>query len=491
VYTLVGVYLIYIWEIDFSVGVVESIFGPASGDIEMFFLSGVMVTLAATFIVVYNADLILTPLTRLGHWLGAMLPSLKMAIAYPLANRTRTGMTMAMFCLVVFALTVMSSLNYNFNRLLLSDNALGGWDIEVQEHPSNPIGALEAALGAADAPVADRIEAVGSTSLATRFRASACELRSNTGCDPSDTERFEEYTVLGEDEAFISSAEVRLQSRAEGYDSDEAAWDALASQPNLAIVDLNAIVGQGFGTGFIEGIDATKTTFEPVTVRLLDRSTGQTADVTVIGVIDIGGSQIYMGVHIGETVFNSVFGTADSHRFFVRTEPGTANKQAAQDIEAALLEAGVQAESLRETLNDATAVQTGFFRLIQGFMGLGLLVGVAAVGVIAFRTVVERRQQIGMLRAIGYTRKMVGMTFLIESAFIAFMGVLSGVVFALILSRQLITEEFSGQGAIGFAVPWAQLAVIGAFAFGFALLMTLIPSRQAARIPIAEALRYE
>ncbi len=35
-------------------------------------------------------------------------------------------------------------------------------------------------------------------------------------------------------------------------------------------------------------------------------------------------------------------------------------------------------------------------------MGLGLLVGVAAVGVIAFRTVVERRQQIGVLRAIGY-----------------------------------------------------------------------------------------
>ena len=48
--------------------------------------------------------------------------------------------------------------------------------------------------------------------------------------------------------------------------------------------------------------------------------------------------------------------------------------------------------------------RSGFFYLMQGFMGLGLFVGVAAVGVIAFRTVVERRQQIGMLRAIGYTR---------------------------------------------------------------------------------------
>ena len=35
-------------------------------------------------------------------------------------------------------------------------------------------------------------------------------------------------------------------------------------------------------------------------------------------------------------------------------------------------------------------------------MALGLFVGIAALGVIAFRSVVERRQQIGMLRAIGY-----------------------------------------------------------------------------------------
>jgi ABC-type antimicrobial peptide transport system permease subunit len=46
-------------------------------------------------------------------------------------------------------------------------------------------------------------------------------------------------------------------------------------------------------------------------------------------------------------------------------------------------------------------------RLIQGFMGLGLIVGVAALGVISARAVVERRQQIGVLRAIGFRRGMV------------------------------------------------------------------------------------
>jgi putative ABC transport system permease protein len=146
---------------------------------------------------------------------------------------------------------------------------------------------------------------------------------------------------------------------------------------------------------------------------------------------------------------------------------------------------------LRETLDEQNATQSSFFYLMQGFMGLGLFVGVAAVGVIAFRTVVERRQQIGMLRAMGYTKGMVGLTFLLESAFIAFMGVLSGIVFAVILARQLITSEFANQGGTSFSVPWEQVLLIGGLAFGFALLMTLIPSRQAASIPIAQALRYE
>jgi putative ABC transport system permease protein len=96
-----------------------------------------------------------------------------------------------------------------------------------------------------------------------------------------------------------------------------------------------------------------------------------------------------------------------------------------------------------------------------------------------------------MLRAIGYTKNMIGLTFLIESSFIAFMGVVSGVVFALILARQLIVQEFANQGVTTFSVPWPQVIVISSLAFGFALLMTLIPSRQAASIPIAEALRYE
>ena len=82
--------------------------------------------------------------------LGRILPAVKTAIAYPLASKFRTGMTMAMISLVIFALTTMSAMNFNFDRVFLSDKARGGWDVEVVENPNNPIGDLRQALAGSE-----------------------------------------------------------------------------------------------------------------------------------------------------------------------------------------------------------------------------------------------------------------------------------------------------------------------------------------------------
>ena len=64
--------------------------------------------------------------------------------------------------------------------------------------------------------------------------------------------------------------------------------------------------------------------------------------------------------------------------------------------------------------------------------------------------------------------------------------------FGLLLAYQLLTSaDFAPNRTGAFYVPWLQIAAIGSFAFIASLLMTIIPSRQASSIPIAEALRYE
>jgi putative ABC transport system permease protein len=134
-----------------------------------------------------------------------------------------------------------------------------------------------------------------------------------------------------------------------------------------------------------------------------------------------------------------------------------------------------------------------FNRLIQGFMGLGLVVGVAALGVISARAVVERRQQIGILRAIGFRRRMIQASFLVEASFVALTAIVVGTALALVIGRNVVADSSAGSvyGSIPFTVPWLDLAVVFAGVYAAALLATLAPALRASRIYPAQALRYE
>jgi putative ABC transport system permease protein len=268
----------------------------------------------------------------------------------------------------------------------------------------------------------------------------------------------------------------------------------MKNQMTVAVVDGFTVEG---GSLFrdeilsISGIDPDATEFDPVFLNLHDPISGQNRKVRVIGVIDFGASATFLGVYVPDKLFGKLFGEADVSRHYVGLEDPGDSKAVAQDIESSLLSVGVQAESLKQRIDDQQALARNFFLLMQGFMGLGLFVGIAAVGVIAFRTVVERRQHIGMLRAIGYKRSTVALSFMLESSFITLLAVLSGVGLALWLSFFLVTSDDFHASSEGFFIPWIYIFVIGGVTYVASLIMTFIPSLQAARVYPAEALRYE
>jgi putative ABC transport system permease protein len=486
VFTVMGVLLVVLWGLTVG-GRLDFIFGRLEGDIEMFFLSGVAMVTAATFVAIYNADIILAALSRAGGFFRGILPAMKMAVAYPLHNKFRTGMTMAMISLVVFALTMMSAMNLNFDRLFLADEARGGWDVLVTENPNNPIDDLETALRSAGSSVPDGFRAVGRISVARSFGAT--EVRELDGLD----REFEGYPVKGVDASFVLAGSVPLSSRAVGFDDDPSVWDTLRSRDNVAIVDGFVVQSGGFADqGFeISGIDSRSRDFEPIRLEIRDPLSGNSRQVKVIGVIDFGSSASFQGVFVPERTFREVFGEPDLSLHYVALERPESSRDVAKEIESTLLAVGVQADSLRAIVDREQALSRNFFHLMQGFMGLGLFVGIAAVGVIAFRTVVERRQQIGMLRAIGYKRGMVALSFILESSFVTLLGVAAGVLLAVWLSYFLITsEEFPGNGNT-YYLPWLEIISISLFTLAASVVMTFIPSRQAASVPTAEALRYE
>ncbi|MDP9368176.1 MAG: FtsX-like permease family protein, partial [Chloroflexota bacterium] len=231
-------------------------------------------------------------------------------------------------------------------------------------------------------------------------------------------------------------------------------------------------------------------TFAPVSIEVENPETGQPVPLKVIGVINSKISSLF-GVYANQATVQQIFPKPVFTSYFTRLADSGQAEPTAKAIEAALLSNGVQSTSIRDELEDQQRQSSIFLYIIQGFMGLGLIVGIAAVGVIAFRSVVERRQQIGMLRALGYQRSLVSLSFLIETAFVVGLGVLSGTILGLWLARNLFTSEEFASAEAEFVIPWTIVLVILVVTVVAALLMTWIPARQASKLAPAEALRYE
>jgi putative ABC transport system permease protein len=376
----------------------------------------------------------------------------------------------------------------NFGAVYQRDEARGGWDIVVTENPNNPISDLKAALDREGSVDTTQFTAVGAVRYPDLFIGA--ELRR-----PGGRHEWESYPVVGVDDAFARDSQIRLQTRASQYADDDAVWEALRTTPGLAVIDAFAVSEGAFQAGgyefHLEDFDETAEVMDPLTLQLRDPTSGKPVNLSLIGVIDSGASANFFGLYTSEQTFNEAFGEPEFSRFYVRVQPGVDSGDTAKSIESALVTTGAQAESIKDQIEEQNAIFNSFFYLIQGFMGLGLLVGTAAVGVIAFRSVVERRQQIGMLRAIGYTRGSVALSFIMESSFIALLGIATGIGLALLLSFNLLhSDEFSNID-IGFIIPWWEILLTAAFAYLATFLMTLLPSRQASSIVIAEAIRYE
>ena len=465
-----------------------------TGNIEMFFVSGICITAAATTAIVFNASFFLGLVTKSGRFLGGAVPAIRTAVAYPLAAQFRTGITLAMFGLIVFSLVVMAFLNFNFSQLFLGEEASAGYDVVVQGNPSNRIDDLDATLTEAGYDVDASISGIGKlVSDQPQFRQDGV------------TSFEDSFPIRGGDAAFFSLAALPLQSRAIGYGSDAAVLEAIQSDPRLVIASAEILdsAGGGFGdddNGFTvnrSGSELEELPWEPIPLTARDAETGVTQSLLLIGVLEpqVTGVLFDLVGVIGQIDMVEELtdgGFIDS--FFLTTLNRTKSfeDETAKGIESTLLERGVQANSIEDEIDSAAAQSQGFQLLFEGFMGLGLVVGIAALGVIAFRTVVERRQQIGMLRAIGYSRRLVATSFFFESSFIALTGIGMGVLLGSALSYNLLTSpEFTDGAELDFQVPWIRLAIIVGIAYVASALMTFWPARSASHVSVAEALRYE
>ena len=219
-------------------------------------------------------------------------------------------------------------------------------------------------------------------------------------------------------------------------------------------------------------------------------TTGESQVFTVAGLIDR--DFVFNGVLASDAAVSTLMGPGGAlpTRAYVTVRPGADPDTVATHLQGRLLANGVDARPFTEVVHEQTSQQIGFFRLMQGYLGLGLLIGIAGLGVVMVRAVRERRRQIGMLRAMGFTSSVVRRAFLIEAGFIAAQGIAVGVALGLVTAYQVLANSSTfGDQPLPFAVPLVALATICAIPLLASLGAALLPATQASRIRPAAALR--
>ena len=467
----------------------ERVFGTLAMDFSTWIVAGLLIVIGTVWVIVFNADLLLAGVMRvLGRFRG-LAPVLRMSIAYPLKARFRTGTTLAMFTLVVFTLVTGSASNGSFVKSISVDDFGGGFQVRSGTVGAAPVDDMASALRRAPGIAPGDIRFVGSQSV---LAVDARQL--GTG------RRYEGYLVRGLDQSFLERTTFGMGAMARGYDSAEQIWKAVRTHPGLAVVDSMIVPRRDHWTFgalpdfALTGFYYEEGAFEPIPVDVLDKQTGNRARLTVIGILEDTAPVEMLGISTSQETLSAVFpGRTHPTIHYFGLPPGADADETAARLEAAFLANGLDAESIQQVVDDSVAASLTFNRLIQGFMGLGLLVGVAALGVISARAVVERRQQIGVMRAIGFRRRMVQTAFLIESSFVALTAIVVGTVLGLILAWNIIDDQRQqpSWANLTLHVPWVNLLIIFVVVYAVALLATLAPAVRASRIRPAEALRYQ
>ena len=529
VYTVIGLGLLVIWITPWSAveSSLTSLFTAGLSRYDptqapaVFLFGGPLIITGAILAIMYNADLLARLASAIFGFIPALRPVLKTAIAYPLSARFRTGVTMVLFAMIMATVVVMAVvIDATQNLIQLDVESTAGFDIQVSPtllSVFSPLDDLGAAIEAQrDDPRLSDVEGVGV--VANQFAQAR---------NPGDVSWG--YTDLsGLSDGYLQQAETvyKLQARAAGYEDDAAVWQALRERDDVVI----ALPGQFapppqtgrsfFSPGEHREEHELYRTMDPdqvdallaggefrlpytdlssgqlpeliVELTGLDETAGRPHRVQVIGVLAEDKSLAEGGLQgnlnlLAKVVPDPLAGAET----YVKVAESADVRAVAGAIEGTFVANGLNAAVLADRFAQAQELTGGILRLLQGFMALGLLVGIAALGVVSTRSVVERRQQVGMLRALGYQQRMVGFSFLLESSFISMTGLLIGALTGVVLGVNILRAFFPQLDASAGTVPWLTVGLIVLLAYFFSLLTTIIPAWQASRIYPAEALRYE
>jgi putative ABC transport system permease protein len=444
----------------------------------VFVISGSLVAFSGVALVSQNQDVVLAPIRAAFERPGEAGLAVRLAVAYPLAKRFRTGATLVMYTLITLVLVLLVEVAGVINHSI---------DTQVSDATAGYSMRLDFSATQAQQTIAElktgsfRDEITDVTPL-----LSAAAYASDPGHRTNEPLRT---VAVGVPDNAVSS--MAFNKRLAGYSTDAAIWRLVADNPRYVVLD--AFVGSNGGP--------SSTYYEPGdTFAMTDPRTGHREQKTIAGILT-NALMFYpvAGTYAGNTYpivgsaswVRAQFGAgAETTAAFVRTAPGVDVSGLAARLQGAYLADSLVATPMRSAVRRMFAANIAFFRLMQGFLALGLAIGITGLGVVMVRAVRERRRTIGVLRALGFRARTVQRSFLLESGLVAVEGILLGSVLGVLTTWLMYQKSAMFEGVrVGFPIEWVTIGVLTLAALLASLLATYLPSRNAAKIRPALAVR--
>ncbi len=474
VYTIASVLVLLQWSID------NPLFDNYETGLEIFLFLGLFMVTAGVMLIVWNTDVILFIITNIFRLFGVTHAPIKMAISYPMKKRFRTGVTIFMFALIIFTVTGTSMFVHIFNVNIdeFERSVGGGYDI-IGISNSRQIpdleGTVEERWGEENSSLLDWDR---TTSLSIGFAAINLSLPFGNSIEipyrvVGVTDEFKIHNTYG----FNDVDWDLLESRGITGREDEDVWSIL-KEPDLIIVD-SSIGENQFGP---PGLGR-----EAGDVLKIELENGTSVEKRIAAITD---QFVLTGIFTNTDLAADIYNTTQKNLHMIQVAEGSDIGDVSDGLRKSLITYGFITIEIKEVVREILSIQNSFFDLFNSYLSLGLIIGIVGLSIVTLRSVYERRHEIGMMRAIGFKRRAVLVSFLGEATFIASSGIFVGSAMGIVMGWNLWRDEASADLPI-FGIPWSRILIIGAIALGFALLSCIPPSRMATKVAPAEALRYE
>ena len=210
-------------------------------------------------------------------------------------------------------------------------------------------------------------------------------------------------------------------------------------------------------------------------------------DWTVVGVIE-DNAVVFSGIVTTIGTFEAAGYESADNALIVFGADGPAGDGLQESLDAIVEELPIVtvkdqqafAEERREPIDN-------FVLIIFALLGLALIIAVLGIVNTLALSIIERTREVGLLRAIGLSRRQLRTMIRLESVVIALLGavlgVAMGIFFGVVLMRALRDE-----GLEVISVPWDQLAVFLVLSLVIGVLAAVLPARRAARLDVLQAI---